>query len=165
MLKRVIVPVATFLGGLLVGASVSAVPGTANQVDRSLEPLVSGIGGVFFKARNPEALQEWYGQHLGIEPGPQGVHFLWRHADEPSRIGRTVWSLFPRDTDYFGSSEQQFMVNYIVDDLDLVLSRLAEDGIRPVKDPEEYPYGRFAWVLDGEGNRIELWQPPENRPR
>ncbi|MGH7474954.1 MAG: VOC family protein [Longimicrobiales bacterium] len=161
MRKRVIVQAVTFLGGLLIGASASAVAGTRNQLGQDREPLVLGIGGVFLKAQSPETLQEWYRQHLGLEPGAHGIQFPWRQADEPSRIDRTVWSLLPRDTDYFGSSEQQFMVNYIVRDLDLVLSRLAEGDIHPVKQPEEYSYGRFAWVLDGEGNRIELWEPPE----
>lgn len=161
MLKRIAVPMVAFLGGLLMGASIP-MGGEQVQAREGPEPLVAGIGGVFLKAQSPEDLREWYERHLGFEAGPQGFDFLWRQLGEPSRMHRTVWSLFPRDTDYFGSPAQQFMVNYIVDDLDVVLARLSEEGIHPVKEPEEYPYGRFAWVLDGEGNRIELWEPPEN---
>lgn len=162
MLKRIAVPVVTFLGGLLMGASVSSMGGNQVKAREVPESLVAGIGGVFLKAQSPENLQQWYERHLGFEAGPQGLDFLWRRPDDPSRTHRTVWSLFPRETDYFGSPEQQCMVNYIVNDLDFVLVRLAEAGIHPVKEPEEYPYGRFAWVLDGEGNRIELWEPPES---
>lgn len=165
MLKPTSVPVVAFLGGVLIGASVSPMGGKDVQARELPEPLVAGIGGVFLKAESPEDLQEWYERHLGFEAGPQGLDFLWRQLDAPTQTRRTVWSLFPRDTDYFGSSEQQFMVNYIVNDLDFVLARLAEAGIHPVKEPEEYPYGRFAWVLDGEGNRIELWEPPESESR
>lgn len=163
-MTRTVMTVLPFLGGLLVGMSDLA--GTRNAVgEEARVPSVRGIGGVFLKARSPEDLREWYRRHLGLEAGPQGADFLWRSHDRPDRVERTVWSVFPRDSDYFGSSGQQFMVNYIVDDLDGLLARLAESGIHPVKDPEEYPYGRFAWVLDGEGNRIELWEPPEGGGR
>lgn len=165
MLKRAIVPLMTFVVGLLLGGSMSASAGTSEQAPASAERQVLGIGGVFIKADSPGDLEEWYRRHLGLEPGPAGVQFLWRQPDEAGRIDRTVWSLFARETDYFGSPDQQFMVNYIVRDLDLVLSGLAEAGIDPVKEPEAYPYGRFAWVLDGEGNRLELWEPPAGGSR
>jgi catechol 2,3-dioxygenase-like lactoylglutathione lyase family enzyme len=162
MRKRSIVPGATFALGLLLGVAVadSAEPRGAAQ-DGS---LVTGIGGVFMKAEHPDSLGDWYRRHLGLEAGPGGFSFLWREHDDPERVGRTVWSLFRGDSDYFGASDQRFMVNYIVRDLDRVLSRLAEAGIRPVKAPESYPYGRFAWVEDGEGHRIELWEPPPEEP-
>lgn len=160
MLKRTAVPVVAFLGGLLMGASVPSVAGIGVEARDVREPMVAGIGGVFLKAQSPEELRAWYQRHLGLEAGPQGLDFLWRQVDDPSRMHRTVWSLFPSGTDYFGPAEQQFMVNYIVNDLDSTLARLAEAGVQPVKEPEEHPYGRFAWVLDGEGNRIELWEPP-----
>ena len=160
MAKRAAMAALIFFGGLLVGMSDLA--GTRDEARaEAREPSVRGIGGVFLRARNPEELREWYRRHLGLEAGPQGADFLWRRHDEPDRVERTVWSVFPHDTDYFGASGQSFMINYIVDDLDGLLARLAESGIHPVKDPEEYPYGRFAWVQDGEGNRIELWEPPE----
>lgn len=161
-------PLATFAGGLLLGASVAAIAllrGTeADAVplrrQTAVEPLVTGIGGVFFKARDPDALRAWYRDHLGLEAGPQGTTFLWRHEDDPGTLGRTVWSVFPEDSDYFGPSGQRFMLNYRVADLDRALTALAAAGVTPVKEPEEYPYGRFAWVEDAEGNRIELWEPP-----
>lgn len=160
MTIRTILPVATFVGGLLLGVSATAGAGPDAGAQEPASPVV-GIGGIFLKAEAPEALRAWYRRHLGVEAGPGGHSFLWREHDDPDRVGRTVWSVFPGDTDYFGPGGQDFMVNYIVRDLDAVLARLAAAGIEPVKAPESYPYGRFAWVVDGEGNRIELWQPPQ----
>lgn len=160
MPKRSIVPGATFAVGLLLGVAVADSAEPRGAAQQGAAPLVTGIGGVFFRAERPDSLRDWYRRHLGLDAGPQGFSFLWREHDDPQRVGRTVWSLFPGDTDYFGDSDQPFMVNYIVRDLDRVLSRLADAGIQPVKAPESYPYGRFAWVEDGEGHRIELWEPP-----
>ncbi|HEX4649988.1 MAG TPA: VOC family protein [Granulicella sp.] len=121
---------------------------------------VTGIGGIFLKARDPQALAAWYAKHLGIELSTDypGKNFLW--SDEvPARTGMTVWSLFPADSSYFGNELQSAMVNYRVDDLDGLLEQLraAQVAIDPKR--EDYGYGRFAWITDPEGNRVELWQP------
>jgi len=124
---------------------------------------VTGIGGIFLKARDPKALSAWYAQHLGIQLSEHGsATLLW--ADEvPPATGMTVWSLFPTDTPYFGpgneTGPQQAMVNYRVDDLDALLTQLAATGVTIDPHSEDYDYGRFAWIVDPEGNRIELWQP------
>jgi predicted enzyme related to lactoylglutathione lyase len=122
---------------------------------------VLGIGGVFLKADDPERLIGWYERHLGLrrEAGHVAI-FPWRHADDPERKGMTVWSLFRRDTDYFGPGGQAGMINYIVDDLDGVLTGLRSAGIEVDDRTEESEYGRFGWAVDPEGNRIELWEPP-----
>jgi predicted enzyme related to lactoylglutathione lyase len=122
---------------------------------------VLGIGGVFFKASDPKRLFAWYQLHLGLQ-GDAGTMslFPWRHADDPTRQGMTVWSLFPRDTDYFGSGPQTLLVNYIVDDLDGMLAALRSAGVEVDPRQEDSEYGRFGWATDLEGNRIELWQPP-----
>jgi predicted enzyme related to lactoylglutathione lyase len=130
----------------------------------SEDTLVTGIGGVFFKAANPEVSREWYREHLGIAGDRPGVNFFWRERDNPELLGFTVWSVFPSDTDYFGSSEQTFMINYRVRDLDSLLARLKTQGVEQIGDIDEYPYGRFAWILDGEGNRVELWEPVYDAP-
>jgi predicted enzyme related to lactoylglutathione lyase len=126
---------------------------------------VLGIGGVFLKSNDPEQLYSWYEQHLGLprQPGQPAV-FPWRHADEPARQEITVWCLFPRDTDYFGSGGQAAMVNYIVDDLDGMLAALRTAGATVDDRREDSEYGRFGWVTDPEGNRIELWEPPHEPP-
>jgi len=124
---------------------------------------VRGIGGVFFRADDPEALQSWYEQNLGLQPDPDGcVIFRWRDRDEAGGNGSTVWAPFAADTDYFGSRKQQAMVNYRVQDLDAMLAQLRAAGAVIDEKREDSEYGRFPWVTDPEGNRIELWQPPAN---
>ena len=121
---------------------------------------VTGIGGIFLKARDPQALAAWYSRHLGIElsTGHQGKDFLW--TDEiPAGTGMTVWSLFPADSSYFGKELQTAMVNYRVDDLDGLLDQLRAANVSIDPKREDYDYGRFAWIVDPEGNRVELWQP------
>src|SRR4051794_37257492 len=124
---------------------------------------VTGIGGIFFKTDDPEKTQAWYEKHLGIAPSPDGgVMFKWRHADE-ERAGVTVWAPFPRDTKYFDPGGAPFMINYRVDNLDALLEALQAEGvwIDPKRDDSEY--GRFAWIRDPDGNRIELWEPPPEK--
>jgi predicted enzyme related to lactoylglutathione lyase len=125
---------------------------------------VTGIGGIFFRARDPKALAAWYGQHLGIQLSDWGgAKFLW--ADEvPPSTGSTAWSPFPADTTYFGSGAQQYMVNYRVDDLDALIAQLEAAGVPVDPQRENASYGRFAWITDPEGNRIELWQPIAEEP-
>ena len=120
---------------------------------------VTGIGGVFLRARDPKSLQAWYVEHLGFHPGAHGISFQW--SDEvPKGTGLTTWSTFPHDTDYFGKgSTQAVMINYRVDDLDGLLRKLTEVDATLKPTREDYSYGKFAWLSDPEGNRIELWQP------
>ncbi len=115
-----------------------------------------GIGGIFLKARDPEALAQWYATHFGI--ADQGGGTLG--FDGPSSTGTTVFAHFPLDTAYFGEGEQQAMVNFRVDDLDRLLDQLAAAHVRIDPRPDDSPYGKFAWIWDPEGNRVELWQPP-----
>lgn len=113
-----------------------------------------GVGGVFLKARDPQALSAWYATHLGIQADEGSLVF-----DGPESAGMTVFAHFALDTAYFGDGGQPFMVNFRVDDLDQLLVELATAGIRIDSRREEYSYGRFAWIWDLEGNRVELWQP------
>jgi len=122
---------------------------------------VTGIGGIFFRAKDPERLMQWYSDHLGIEKAEDfsGHIFQWRDRETPEKPGSTVWSLFPHDTSYFGSKDQAFMINYRVENLDKVLEALKAEGVQVDGKIEELPFGRFAWITDPEGNRIELWEP------
>jgi predicted enzyme related to lactoylglutathione lyase len=127
---------------------------------------VTGIGGVFFKARDPVALAAWYREHLGVPVAPDGTHALF--AAEPDGSGAaaagtaspTVWSTFPADTGYFGAGPAQWMINYRVPDLDAMLAQLRAAGAWVADEVQDGEYGRFGWAADPDGNRFELWQPP-----
>lgn len=122
---------------------------------------VTGIGGVFFKARDPKTLLEWYRSNLGLVPEPDftGAVFRWSHEPNSDPVGTTTWAIFPSETTYFGPPESTSMINYRVDDLDRMLDQLRAAGA--VVDPrvEDSEFGRFGWASDPEGNRFELWQP------
>ena len=124
---------------------------------------VTGIGGIFLRARDPKTLTAWYAKHLGIAVADYGGATLLWTDEVPPTTGMTIWSLFPEDTTYFGKGnekgQQQAMVNYRVDDLDALLTQLAAEGVTIDPKRQDEDYGRFAWIVDPEGNRIELWQP------
>ena len=121
---------------------------------------VVGIGGVFIKSKNPEELRAWYKKHLGLEFDDYGSVTFGCPEDEADRSkAQTVWSLFPTDTKYFDPSTASFMINYRVDDLKALLEQLRSEGVAVEEHTEEFDYGRFGWVMDPEGNRIELWEP------
>ena len=122
---------------------------------------VTGIGGVFWKSKDPKALQAWYAERLGVPVHDGGVMMLeWEDPTHPSRKGQTVVAPFPADTKYFEPSTAPFMVNFRVRDLDAMLAQLRAAGVRVDDKIDESEYGRFGWVIDPDGNRIELWQPP-----
>jgi predicted enzyme related to lactoylglutathione lyase len=121
---------------------------------------VIGLGGVFFKARDPKALYDWYSKHLGIEITP-GAGAMWRDADHPEVPGGNVFAIFPETTKYLGSGPSPFMLNFRVDDLKALLAALREEGVQVVDKVEEAEYGKFGWITDPEGNRVELWEPPK----
>jgi predicted enzyme related to lactoylglutathione lyase len=125
---------------------------------------VTGIGGIFFKARDAEALRAWYRQHLGIDIQPWGgVAFKWHDGETGGREGATIWSIFDGQSDYFGSDTQQSMINYRVDDLARLLAELRAEGCKVDDKVEESAFGKFGWVHDPEGNRLELWEPPQGK--
>ena len=125
---------------------------------------VTGIGGIFFKAREPDTLRSWYKEHLGLPVESWGgTQFHWRRDDAPDVRGSTVWTLFKGDTHYFDPSDKPFMINYRVENLAAVVAALKSEGVAVDDKIEETEYGRFAWLMDPEGNRVELWEPPEEK--
>lgn len=125
---------------------------------------MTGLGGVFFKARDRKALAAWYRDHLGLPVEDGGWAVLqWRAHDDPARAGSTVWAVFDDTTDYFGAGGQRAMLNYRVADLDAVLAALRREGVTVDERVESTENGRFGWITDPEGNRVELWQPPEGQ--
>lgn len=118
---------------------------------------VTGIGGFFFRAKDPKALTAWYGKHLGLDTNEYGCTFWWK--DAAGNNCSTQWSAMKESTNYFNPSEKQFMQNFRVHDLDALLERLKSEGVPIAGEPESFDYGKFGWILDPEGNKIELWQP------
>ena len=122
---------------------------------------VTGVGGIFLKAKDPKALAAWYGEHLGMKIEAWGGSVMMWSDEVPAGTGMTTWSLFPEASDHFGGGPQTAMVNYRVDDLEGLLTMLAAAGTPIDPKRESAAYGHFAWVTDPEGNRLELWQPLE----
>lgn len=120
---------------------------------------VTGIGGIFFKASDPVALAGWYREHLGLDVADwNGAIFDWGGGD--SEPGMTIWSPFAADTDYMAPSTAPFMINFRVADLDALLAALEAEGCNVMDRTETSGHGKFGWVIDPEGNKVELWQPP-----
>ena len=120
---------------------------------------ILGIGGIFFKSANRDQMREWYAKHLGLADKGSGVMLPWRQKDDPQKEHATVWSIFPATTKYLDPSPAPFMINYIVDDIDALLERLQKEGVKIDPKRMDESYGRFAWIYDSDGNKIELWQP------
>jgi len=122
---------------------------------------VTGIGGVFFKCKDPKAVNEWYKQHLGFETTPYGTSFEWRQKDDSTKTGLTQWNPFPETTKYFDPSKKEFMINYRVENLEKLVEILKSEQVTILDNIETYDYGKFVHILDLEGNKIELWEPTE----
>ncbi|HEY9167709.1 MAG TPA: VOC family protein [Candidatus Kryptonia bacterium] len=120
---------------------------------------VTGIGGVFFKCENPATVLEWYNKHLGISPVGIGTVFEWREKEDPGRIGHSVLAFFDKDNEYFLPGKKEFMLNYRVEEIETLIEQLRSEGVEIAEGIETYDYGKFAWIIDPEGNKIELWEP------
>ena len=122
-----------------------------------MKQRVTGLGGFFFKTKDPDKIKAWYGKHLGIPVDQYGWTFWWK--DKEGKDCSTQWSPFKDNTSYFKPSEKQFMMNFRVENLHELLKALKEEDVTVVGEVEEYSYGKFGWILDPEGNKIELWEP------
>ena len=132
-----------------------------------MKQQVTGIGGVFFRAKNPGKLGAWYKKHLGLPINDQwgGCAFQWRESKNPKKSGATIWSTFPADTKYFGRGKQAHMLNYRVANLKKMLAQLKKAGVWVDPKIQDSEFGKFAWIKDAEGNRVELWEPPKERKK
>lgn len=125
---------------------------------------VTGIGGVFFKAKDAPAMHAWYKRHLGIDVQEWGgTAFTWTGSDGKPTGGTTIWSVGSEQDEPFAPSEASFMINYRVDDLYALVNVLKEEGCNVLDKIDDSEYGKFAWVIDPEGNKVELWQPPQGQ--
>ena len=127
--------------------------------DTSISKKVNGIGGVFFKCKDPKKLRAWYKLHLGLNTDKYGTTFEWRQGADPSKKGFTQWSPFSDSTHYFQPSTKDFMINYRVENLTTLVEQLKKEGVTIVDKIETYDYGKFVHILDAEGNNVELWEP------
>ncbi|WP_317048447.1 VOC family protein [Confluentibacter sediminis] len=119
---------------------------------------VTGIGGVFFKAKDPKKITEWYHKHLGLDTNPYGATFEWYEGPDSTKKAQTQWTPFPETTDYFEPSTQDFMINYRVENLEALVEALKKEGVTIVDSIETFDYGKFVHILDGEGNKVQLWE-------
>ncbi len=122
---------------------------------------VTGIGGVFFKCKDPKKITEWYHAHLGLNTNPYGATFDWYEGSDSTKKGQTQWSPFSETTKYFEPSAKEFMINYRVDDLEALVEELKKQGVTIVDKIEVFEYGKFIHIMDPEGNKIELWEPTD----
>ncbi len=124
---------------------------------------VTGFGGLFFKCEDPAGIRKWYSTHLGLSGDEYGTTFEWRKAESPDEKGYTIWSPFKKDTQYFSPSEKDFMINFMVENLEQLLGVLKDEGVVILDEIQVYDYGKFAHIMDPEGNKIELWEPVQNK--
>jgi len=146
--------IALLCSAFLLGYGFSRITNPVNS-----GPRVTGIGGIFFKAKDPAALKAWYSKYLGIRMSPYGSTFEWHQGMDSTKKGFTAWALFKETTKYFEPSDKQFMINYRVEGLDQLLAQMKAAGILPVDSVQKTSYGNFVHLMDPEGNKIELWEP------
>jgi predicted enzyme related to lactoylglutathione lyase len=133
---------------------------TINQTNQHKEmKKVTGIGGIFFKCKDPKKMNEWYEKHLGLNTNQYGAVFEWRQGADTTKKGYTQWSPFSETTKYFEPSTRDFMINYRVENLEELVEQLKKDGVTIADKIETYDYGKFVHIIDMEGNKIELWEP------
>jgi predicted enzyme related to lactoylglutathione lyase len=132
---------------------------TESRIEQPSLKRVTGIGGIFFKCKEPKKVREWYQQHLGLEVNAYGSVFEWHQGADSTQKGFTQWSPFNEKTKYFEPSTKEFMINYRVDNLDALVLELKKEGVTITDTVATYDYGKFVHIMDLEGNKIELWEP------
>jgi predicted enzyme related to lactoylglutathione lyase len=137
-------------------------PGQKDTIMNDTMPKVTGIGGIFFRSKDPKKTREWYGKNLGLAINEYGSSFEFRNANRPDKINYLQWSPFDEGTEYFKPSEKEFMINYRVQNIEGLVKKLRENGVTIVDKIEKFEYGKFVHILDPEGNKIELWEPVDS---
>lgn len=141
-----------------LGVAFKSIP-TKNTSGDAQMKRVTGIGGIFFKCKDPKKMREWYQTHLGMNTNQYGAVFEWRQAEDSSKKGFSQWSPFSERTKYFEPSTKEFMINYRVENLVALVEELKKEGVTITDTVEKYDYGMFVHIMDAEGNKIELWEP------
>jgi predicted enzyme related to lactoylglutathione lyase len=152
--------------GLLIsfcfGFTVNSIIVKQNNSNAINMKKVTGIGGIFFKCKDPKAVNEWYKTHLGFDTSPYGTSFEWRDMEDSTKKGLTQWNPFPETTKYFEPSTKEFMINYRVENLEKLVEQLRHEGVTIVDKIEDTDYGKFVHIMDIEGNKVELWEPKDH---
>jgi predicted enzyme related to lactoylglutathione lyase len=130
-----------------------------NKKNNKLSPKITGVGGIFFKCKDPEQIKEWYARNFGLKTDEYGALFEFRKTDEPDTKAFLQWSPFSDKTGYFAPSEKEFMINYRVTAIEELVENLKKNGVTVLDSIESFEYGKFVHILDPEGNKIELWEP------
>ena len=151
----VLVITASFLSGFAFKTIIS------NKKNTTTMKKVTGIGGVFFKCKDPKAINEWYKTHLGFDTSPYGTTFEWYEGADSTKKGQTQWAPFPETTKYFEPSTKDFMINYRVENIEALVEQLKNEGVTIVDKIEPSEYGKFVHIIDVEGNKVELWEPKD----
>lgn len=157
-MNKTLIFIAGIVTSFCFGFAVKTITTTQTNKHSNMKK-VTGIGGVFFKCKDPNKMNEWYKTHLGIDAGKYGASFEWRQAEDPTKKGITQWSTFSETTKYFEPSAKEFMINYRVENLEALVEELKKEGVTIVDKLEDSDYGKFVHILDAEGNKIELWEP------
>ena len=158
-MKRTIFITLLIATSFLLGFSFKTIISNKNKITKMKK--VTGIGGVFFKCKDPKAVNEWYKTHLGFNTTPYGTSFEGREIDDSAKKGLTQWNPFAETTKYFEPSTKDFMINYRVENLEALVEELRKENVTIVDKIESYDYGKFVHILDIEGNKIELWEPKD----
>lgn len=152
MIKKPILIALTLAATFCLGFAVKTITTTNNTYKMK---RVTGIGGIFFKSKDPKKITEWYQKHLGLETNPYGATFEWYESSDSTKKAQTQWTPFPENSKYF---DKEFMVNYRVENLEALVEELKKEGVTIVDKMETYPYGKFIHILDAEGNKVQLWE-------
>jgi predicted enzyme related to lactoylglutathione lyase len=153
-MKKTFLMILAFVTTFCFGFAFKTLTTTTNN--NSNMKRVTGIGGVFFKSKNPEKITEWYQKHLGLETNPYGATFEWYENPDSASKAQTQWTPFPENSKYF---DKEFMINYRVENLEKLVEELQKEGVIIVDKIETYDYGKFVHILDGDGNKVQLWEP------
>ncbi len=157
-MKKILLPIILIACSFLSGFSFKTI--ISNKKNTTMKKA-TGIGGIFFKCKDPKAVNEWYKTHLGFDTSPYGTSFEWRDLDDSNKKGLTQWNPFAETTKYFEPSTKDFMINYRVDNLEELVEELKKENVTIVDKIENSDYGKFVHILDMEGNKIQLWEPKD----
>lgn len=157
-MKPKVLFIIALVSSFFIGFAINEITDSLSVEDEDFK-RVTGIGGIFFKSKNPATLKAWYNKHLGLDTDQYGTSFHWYQGADSTKVGFTQWSPFNTKTTYFEPSSKDFMINYRVDDLKRLVEQLKIEGVTILDTIETYEYGKFVHILDLEGNKIELWEP------